>query len=134
MRPGSVGRVRRAVNRAVSTVLRSRAHRLLSGALLLATFRGRRSGRMYSIPLLYARDGDDLLLVALHPGGQQWWRNARGGAEVELLLRRRRLHARAEVEPDSARARGLFAAARPWARPALRRARGALFVRLSGVR
>lgn len=125
--------MRRAVNRAVAGLLRSRAHRPLSGALLLLTFRGRRSGRAYTIPLLYARDGDDLLLVALHPGGQQWWRNTRGGAEVELLLRRRRHHARAEVEPDPARARVLFAAARPWARPALRRARGALFVRLTGV-
>jgi deazaflavin-dependent oxidoreductase (nitroreductase family) len=126
--------VRAAVNRTVAGILRSPVHRSLSGALLLLTFRGRRTGRAYTLPLLYARDGDDLLLVALHPEGQTWWRNARGGAEVELLLRRRRLRARAEVEPDAALARARFAAARPWARPALRRARGALFVRLSDVR
>jgi hypothetical protein len=124
--------VRAAINRVVVVVLRSRAHRVLSGALLLLTFRGRRTGRAYTLPLLYARDGSDLLLVALHPQDQTWWRATRGGAEVELLLARRPLRARAEIEEDGERARAAFAAARPWAAPALRRAPGALFVRLSG--
>jgi hypothetical protein len=122
--------VRKAVNRAVVALLRSRAHRLLSGALLLLTFRGRRTGRAYTLPLLYARDGGDLLLVALHPHGQSWWRATRDGAEVELLLAGRPLRARAELEPDADRARLVFGRGRPWARPALRRARGALYVRL----
>lgn len=126
--------MRAAANRAVVALLRSRAHRVLSGALLLLTFRGCRTGRAYTLPLLYAREGDELLLVALHPHGQSWWRNTRDGAEVELLLAGRRLRARAELEADPARARASFAAARPWASPVLRRAGSALFVRLSDVR
>lgn len=115
----------------MAAVLRSPAHRLLSGALLLLTFRGRRSGRAYTLPLLYARQGDDLLLVALHPHGQSWWRNVAGGAEVELLLERRQLRGHASLEEDADAARQTYAAGRPWTRPVLRRAQDALFVRVS---
>jgi hypothetical protein len=128
---GAVGTLRRVPNAAVGAVLRSPVHRLLSGTLLLLTFRGRRTGRTYTLPLLYAREGRDLLLVALHPQGQSWWRNVAGGAEIELLIAGRRLRGRAALEPDAGAARRAFAAGRPWAAPVLRRARAALFVRVS---
>jgi hypothetical protein len=121
--------LRRVANGLVARLLRSRLHPLLSGRLLLLTYRGRRTRRRYTFPLLYARDGEGLLLVALHPEGQTWWRNV-DGADVELLVAGRSRRGRAEVTPDRDRARRAFAAARPWARPALRRAREAVFVRV----
>jgi deazaflavin-dependent oxidoreductase (nitroreductase family) len=122
---------RRLANGAVAGVLRSPAHRLLSRWLLLLTYRGRRSGRSYTIPLLYARDGGDFLLVALHPGGQLWWRSLTGGAAVEVRVAGRSVNARAAGAGDHAAARRAFAAARPWAAPLLRRPPAALFVRVS---
>jgi len=39
-------------------LLRSPLHRLASGSLLLITYRGRRSGRRFTIPVIYAeREG-----------------------------------------------------------------------------
>ena len=124
-------RVRRRVNGLVAGVLGSRAHPLLSRWLLLLTYRGRRTGRTYTIPLLYAVDGDDLLLVALHPERQQWWRNVGGGADVELRVRGAGRRARATPSPDAARSRAVYAARRPWAGPVLRRARRVVFVRVT---
>ena len=125
---------RRLLNRAVGAVLRSRAHPLLSRFLLLLTYRGRRSGRLYTIPLMYARDGDDLLLVALHARGQVWWRNVAGGADVEVVAAGRRTTGRADVVEDAAAARRTYGARRPLAAPLLRRAPGAVFVRVSRER
>ncbi len=56
-----------AVNPLVRAVLRSPAHRLLSGSLLLVTFLGRRSGQAYTIPVQYARMGETICIVAGTP-------------------------------------------------------------------
>ena len=45
---------------------------------LLLTTRGRRSGRLFTTPLFYLPDGDDLIVVASyggHPRHPQWWQN-----------------------------------------------------------
>src|SRR5680860_1107680 len=47
----------------VSGVLRSPAHRLLSGPVGLIRYTGRRSGRTITTPTQYARSGDDLSLI-----------------------------------------------------------------------
>src|SRR4051812_2573211 len=74
-------------NPAVVALLRSRAHRLVSGRLLLITVTGRRTGRTFEIPVGYSRDGDQLTIPVVMPGAKLWWRNLRGGAPVQLLLR-----------------------------------------------
>lgn len=77
----------RVFNPIVVAILRSPAHRLLSGALLLLTVTGRRSGRTFTFPVMYAPDGDDLLVfVGMHEE-KQWWRNLRGGAQVTVRVR-----------------------------------------------
>lgn len=77
----------RVFNPVVVAILRSPAHRLLSGALLLLTVTGRRSGRRFTFPVMYAPDGDDLLVfVGMHEQ-KQWWRNVRGGAQVTVRVR-----------------------------------------------
>ena len=51
-----------APNPLVRAVLRSPAHRLLSGSVLLLTYTGRRSATRYTIPVQYHRDGVTVLL------------------------------------------------------------------------
>lgn len=79
--------VNRTVNPLVGLVLRSPAHRLLSGSLLLLTVTGRRSGRSFTFPVGYAQRGDRLTVTAAWPERKRWWRNLRGGAPVTVLLR-----------------------------------------------
>ena len=54
-------------------VLGSRAHRMMSGQLMLLSFTGRRTGRSYTTPVSYVREGTNLLV----PGGGAWWKNLR---------------------------------------------------------
>ncbi|HKE79335.1 MAG TPA: nitroreductase family deazaflavin-dependent oxidoreductase [Solirubrobacteraceae bacterium] len=73
-------------NALVGAVLRSPAHRLLSGNLMLLTVRGRRTGREYTFPVQYARDGDTVYVV---PGGYRtktWWRNLLEPAPVQVRI------------------------------------------------
>lgn len=87
----------RVFNPIVAAILRSPAHRLLSGALLLITVTGRRSGRQFTFPVMYAADGDDLLIfVGMHEQ-KQWWRNLRGGARVTVRVRGREERRDAEL-------------------------------------
>jgi deazaflavin-dependent oxidoreductase (nitroreductase family) len=123
--------VRRRVNRAVVAILRSRAHPVLSRWLLLLGYTGRRTGRRYTIPLLYARDGADLVVVALHPRTQSWWRNLQAPVEVEAFVAGRTITGIGRVVGDEPAARAAYLRARPYARPALRGAREVLFVRVT---
>jgi hypothetical protein len=69
-------------------VLGSRAHRLLSGRLLVLEYRGRRTGRRYRIPLRYAETGEgELVAVAVRPQRKQWWRSFAEPAAASVLLR-----------------------------------------------
>lgn len=77
----------RVFNPLVAAILRSPAHRLVSGVLLLLTVTGRRSGRRFTFPVMYARDGEDVLVFVGMHAEKQWWRNLRGGAEVVARVR-----------------------------------------------
>jgi hypothetical protein len=59
-----------------SLILRSPLHQLMSGKYAIIEFTGRKSGRVYTTPVAYVRDGDRVLLST----DSHWWgRRARGG-------------------------------------------------------
>lgn len=89
-------RVMRLVNRAPALLLRSPLHSLLDGRFLLISFYGRKSGKRYTTPINYARDGDTFILTTDSP----WWKNLRGGAAVTLCVRGRTTAGVAEVSAD----------------------------------
>lgn len=82
-------------NPLVTWVLRSPLHGLLSANTLLLTYTGRRSGRSFTFPISYGREGDTLWLIT-RPD-KPWWKNVQGGAEVSVLLARQTRRAHAEV-------------------------------------
>ncbi len=82
----------------MSWVLRSPFHGMLSNGMLLITVTGRKTGRKITLPVGYYREGDSLWIVTSRD--RTWWRNLRGGAEVDLLLRRKPVKAFAETELD----------------------------------
>jgi len=67
---------------------------------LLLEHRGRRSGKLFTTPLLYLRDGDDLVVVASQgglPKDPQWFHNLVASPDTAVHLRGRRgvpVHAR----------------------------------------
>jgi hypothetical protein len=55
--------------------------------IAIITYTGRRSGRSFSIPVAYRRDGDDLEIAANMPDAKSWWRNFLGdGAPLTVRL------------------------------------------------
>jgi hypothetical protein len=72
----------------VRRLLASRAHGVLSGRLLVLTYRGHRSGRTFSIPLRYAELPDRrLVTVAVGPSRKLWWRSFRSPGDATITLR-----------------------------------------------
>jgi deazaflavin-dependent oxidoreductase (nitroreductase family) len=50
-------------------------------------YTGRRSGREFTLPVQYARDGERLLVAVQHPATTTWWRNFRTPQKVSVRLR-----------------------------------------------
>ena len=82
------------INPAMRLLLRSPLHFVVSSSLLLITYQGRRSGKRYTTPLRYVREGETLRCFT--SPGTKWWRNLEDGAEVVLRLKGKnvRYHAR----------------------------------------
>jgi hypothetical protein len=76
----------RLVNDLVTLLLRSPGlHRVGSGDVMLIEVIGRKTGRIYRIPVGYARYGSTVFTTT----DDRWWRNLSPGAPVRLLLARR---------------------------------------------
>jgi hypothetical protein len=90
----------RLVNPIVRMILRSPAHSLLSGSLAVMTYTRRKSGRRRSLPVMYAERTGELVVFAGRPHEKRWWRNLRGGALVEIVLRGRKLEGYAQAILD----------------------------------
>jgi deazaflavin-dependent oxidoreductase (nitroreductase family) len=79
----------------VRLILRSPLHGLMSKTLLLITYRGRKSGKAYTLPVEYTQSGNEIFIVPGTPDRKTWWRNLRGGAPVDIVLRGQRSHGKA---------------------------------------
>lgn len=88
----------------VRALLRCPAHRLLSGRLLIVTVTGRRTGRVYRLPVGYAKHEGTLLIGT----AGTWRRNLRPDEPVTVRLRGRDRRADPEVVTDETEAAGLY--------------------------
>ena len=118
-------------NLCVERALRSPLHGALDGSLTLLTYRGMRSGREITLPVQYARDGDQVVVLVGHPERKRWWRNFRGPREVRLRLDGRDWTGRGRLTAD-AWSREVYARRFPHAGRAAR-APDALLLRVSGL-
>jgi deazaflavin-dependent oxidoreductase (nitroreductase family) len=71
----------------VKLILRSPLHGWMSAAVLLITYRGRKSGKEYTLPVQYVQDGNHVYIVPGYAEKKTWWRNLKGGADVRLRLK-----------------------------------------------
>jgi deazaflavin-dependent oxidoreductase (nitroreductase family) len=89
----------RLVNPFFEALLRSPLHFLVSDRLLLIAFTGRRSGREFTTPVAYDREGETLAITSTTDS--DWWRNLRGGQPVTVHLQGERRRAIAELTEDT---------------------------------
>ena len=82
----------------MSWILRSPFHGMLSNGMMLITVTGRKTGKKYTTPVGYYEEGGYLWVITSRD--RTWWKNLRGKAEVDLLLRRKPVKASAELELD----------------------------------
>ncbi len=74
-----------AANPLIRRLLASRFHAPLSRNVMLLRFRGRVSGRWFSTPVGYAREGDTAVVVSLP--SYRWWRNVVTEVPVQVRVR-----------------------------------------------
>lgn len=94
----------RVINAVMTAVLKSPLHRLVSSQLMLLHYRGRRSGRRFTLPV--GRHQIRGRLAALTSSG--WRANFRGGNDVELTFEGRRRAARAELLEEPAEVAAIY--------------------------
>lgn len=97
---------RKIVNPMMMALLRSPLHFLVSGRVMLISVRGRKTGKTYTTPVDYGRDGGAVLAVTSR--NYAWWKNLRGGGWAELVLAGKRVMGRATVSEDEATIREAY--------------------------
>jgi deazaflavin-dependent oxidoreductase (nitroreductase family) len=71
---------------------------VLMGDTMLITVTGRKTGKKYSTPVGFYRDGDTLWVLSSRD--RTWWRNVADGAEVEIRIRGKDVNGIAEAILD----------------------------------
>ncbi|MFZ6026986.1 MAG: nitroreductase/quinone reductase family protein [Chloroflexota bacterium] len=96
-----------AINNTIKFILRSPLHGILSKNFLLINFVGRKSGKTFTTPVSYSRDGN-YLYVFTHA---TWWKNLQPTTPITLRLRGKDVQGLPEpvVEDKKAVAAGLMA-------------------------
>jgi deazaflavin-dependent oxidoreductase (nitroreductase family) len=81
----------------VTFFLRTPLH-VFMGNTMLITVTGCKTGRKYSTPVGFYREGDTLWVISNRD--RTWWRNVKTGANVSLLLKGKTVDAFATAELD----------------------------------
>lgn len=72
---------------------------LLGRGMLLLTTTGRKTGRPYTTPLQYYKDGRDIIVVGSNAGNKRhtdWWLNLLAHPEADVQIKRKQRRVRAE--------------------------------------
>lgn len=91
------------LNPVVSALLRSPIHGIASANLCVFSYRGRRSGRSFSTPLSFMREGSTVRLLSSH--NTRWWNNFLDGpVDVEIEIARKMFHGKAQTSVEDSEA------------------------------
>lgn len=83
----------------VIALLRSPLHSLFDKHTMLITITGLKSGKNYTFPVSFVREGENLLVISQKD--RTWWKNLRGGAQVIVSLQGHALKAWGETFTDT---------------------------------
>ena len=85
-----------SLNPPMRALLRSPMHRIASANLCLLSYHGRRSGRPFTTPLSFTREGNTVRLLSSRETA--WWQNfVEGPVEVEVEIARETFRGRAQT-------------------------------------
>ncbi len=82
--------------------------RLVNNDMLLLSTVGRRSGKDHTVPLLYLRDGEDLVIIASWGGREEnpeWYKNLVANPSATVQINGTRFPVRAATADDTKRSR-----------------------------
>lgn len=79
-------------------LLRSPLHFTVSKNMMLMTYTGRKSGKLYTTPMNYLEIGDVIYTISSRE--RVWWRNLRGSADITLRLKGKEIPAQGESIED----------------------------------
>ncbi len=88
----------RMINPFVAWLLQSRLHGLISFKLMLLVITGRRSGRIYRVPVSYAAQPGGVTCLTLSKN--LWWRNLADVQSATLVYRGQIVQASVQLEAD----------------------------------
>lgn len=91
--PARQRQVPKFMNRVMTFLMRTPLHGIISQHIMLITFRGRKSGKLFTTPIGYMRQGDTVSSFTDH----RWWRNLVVQPEVTLRIQGKRYQGTAEV-------------------------------------
>ncbi len=74
-------------NTVVETILKSRAHPILSRSMVLVRYVGNRSGEERTLPVQYADTLHGLVVMVGKPETKNWWRNFVQMGQAQVLLK-----------------------------------------------
>ena len=78
------------------------------GPILLLTTTGRKSGEPRTTPLIYGRDGDNVVVIASNNGADAdpgWWKNLKSNSDATIQIKRETRRVRAEQATPEEKAR-----------------------------
>lgn len=78
------------INPLIQRLLKSRVHWILNWYVVLLVVPGRKSGRVYEVPLAYHRGVNGSIEALTSPNGL-WWKNLRGIEHMAVIFRGRRV-------------------------------------------
>jgi len=96
-------------------LLKSPFHGFVSNMYMLITFTGRKSGTVYTTPVQYKHEGNKVYVITSQ--GYTWWKNLRGGADVQLLIQKKLYTGHATTIEDTAQIIDHFGKVYPKMRP-----------------
>lgn len=86
-------------NKVIVYLLKSPLHGLMSNSIMLLTFTGRESGRVYTIPVNYVQGEDAILSISQND--RTWWQNLGDGEIVSLVVHGEKIKAASYVVDDA---------------------------------
>jgi len=85
------------MNPPIRAILRTPLRFLLDGSLIALTYTGRRSGRRFSLVTMYAKFGNELIVLVAQPEKKKWWRNFHEKALVDVRFKGQRYTCAAQL-------------------------------------
>jgi deazaflavin-dependent oxidoreductase (nitroreductase family) len=94
----------------------------LDNEIMVITVTGRKSGRQYSTPIGYLRDGETIIALSR---GSNWYKNAVAAGQAQVVIKKHQMDVRVEAVQEQAEREHIF--------ELYKRERAKNFARLFGV-